>query len=174
MATWKEIKGYEGLYLLSDEGVIVALPKIVKGKNKYGSLSIHRRAKLLKTCLRGNKGQEYEAVTLSKDGESKRYSMHRLVAETFLPNPCGLPEVNHIDENPLNNRVDNLEWCTHQYNIEYSKNKAVNQIKNGEVVGSYRSVKDASRLTGISRRNISNVLNGWSKTAGGYVWEYCI
>lgn len=99
-------------------------------------------------------------------------SVHRLVAEAFIPNPDNLPEVNHKDENGLNNSVDNLEWCSHQYNIEYSKNKAVVQYYDGERIAEYKSIKVASQQTGINRKSISNVLNGWSKTAGGYEWDY--
>ena len=172
MALWKEIVGYEGLYLISDEGNIIALPKTAKGRNKYCAITVKRKMRPLKKCLRGYHPHEYEAITLTKDGESKRYAIHRLVAEAFIPNPDNLPEVNHKDENPLNNRVDNLEWCTRQYNIEYSKAKAVVQVKNGVPVGKYKSIKEASRQTGIGRTSINNVLCGWSNTAGGFHWVY--
>ena len=172
MALWKEIIGYEGLYLISDEGNIVALPKLVKGRNLAGDIEVHRKAKMLKKFLRGKNGLMYEGVALSRDGETKRYAVHRLVAEAFIPNPDNLPEINHKDENPLNNQVDNLEWCTHQYNIDYSKSKPVVQIKDGEAIGKYKSIKEASRSTGIGRTNITNVLCGWSNTAGGFQWAY--
>jgi len=173
MARWSEIKGYEGLYLLSSDGDVIALPKTVKGRNESGAILIQRKARPIKKHLRGRDGLMYEAVTLSKDGKSKAYSVHRLVANAFLPNPHGLPEVNHKDENPLNNSVDNLEWCTRQYNIDYSKSKSIRQIKDGLTVGSFKSISEAGRQTGIGRRNINNVLCGRSKTAGGFVWKYC-
>lgn len=173
MALWKEIIGYEGLYLISDEGNIVALPKLVKGRNKSGSIVAKRKAKTIKKFLRGKNGLMYEGVALSRDGVTKRYAVHRLVAEAFIPNPDNLPEINHKDENPLNNQADNLEWCTRQYNIDYSKSKPVVQIKDDEAIGKYKSIKEASRATGICRTSINNALRGWSKTAGGFRWSYC-
>lgn len=169
---WSEIAGYEGLYLISDKGEVIALPKSFEGANEHGKMIIHRKQKRLKTCLRGKEGQMYEAVTLTKDKVSKRYSIHRLVAEAFIPNPENYPEVNHKDENPLNNSVENLEWCTHQYNMEYSKNKRIRQLKDGIVVAVHESIKKASQKTGIGRTSINNNLCGWSKSAGGFQWEY--
>lgn len=105
--------------------------------------------------------------------QSKYHAVHRLVATAFLDNPDNLPEVNHIDENPLNNHVSNLEWCDRQYNIEYSKNKPVAQYDmDGVKIAEYKSIKYAAYITGISHTSIGNVLNGWSMTAGGYVWKY--
>ena len=173
MAEWREIAGYEGLYLISDEGEVIALPKQVIGRNAYGEIVINKIEKQVKHHLRGKGGLLYPAVTLSKDGKSKAYSVHRLVAEAFIPNPENLPEVNHKDENPLNCKASNLEWCTHQYNIEYSKAKSVAQYYDGELIAKYKSISVASKMTGIGRTSINNVLCGWAKTAGGYEWKYC-
>jgi hypothetical protein len=73
----------------------------------------------------------------------------------------------------LNCCVDNLEWCDHQYNIDYSKSKRVEQYAGDEKVAEYKSISTASEMTGISRTSINNVLCGWSRTAGGYGWKYC-
>lgn len=173
MATWKEVAGYEELYLISDEGQVMALPKEISTRNPYGEIIRHTKAKLLKPSLRGRGNQKYPFVVLSKNGQPQIFSLHRLVAMTFLPNPDDLPEVNHKDENPLNCNVSNLEWCDHQYNIEYSKNKAVEQYFDGEKIAEYKSIKYASELTGISRTAINNALTGYSMTAGGYKWKYC-
>lgn len=172
MALWKEVDGYEGLYLVSDEGEVISLPREIHTKNKTGEIVVHRKAKKLKPHLRGRNGLMYVAVTLSKDGESVAHSVHRLVAKAFIPNPDDLPEVNHIDEDTMNNCVENLEWCTRQYNIEYSKAKKIGQYIDGEKVAEYKSISYASRMTGISRTSINNVLTGWSNTAGGYEWKY--
>lgn len=102
------------------------------------------------------------------------YSVHRLVAKAFIPNPNDLPEVNHKDENPLNCKASNLEWCDRQYNIEYSKAKRVAQYFDGEKIAEYKSAVFASKMTGISRTSICNVLNGWTKTAGGYEWKFVV
>ena len=173
MAPWKDIDGYEGLYIVNTEGEVISLPKTVKTRNRSGTIIVHRKPKRIKPHLRGKGKQLYEAVTLTKDGVSKAYSLHRIVALAFLPNPDNLPEVNHKDENPLNNRADNLEWCTHQYNIEYSKSKRIAQYLDGEKIAEYKSISYASKLTGIKRNSINNALSGWSKTAGGYEWRYC-
>lgn len=169
MANWKGIAGYEGLYLISDSGEIVALPKAVRS----GQKTIHRKQKPMKICYRGKGDLKYQAVTLSRNGEQKRYSVHRLVAETFIPNPDGLPEVNHKDQNPDNNRVENLEWCTRQYNIEFSKNKPIQQRSGDAILAVFKSITAASSTTGIGRRSINNALRGWSASAGGYRWTYC-
>ena len=134
---------------------------------------VHRTAKSVKPYKRGNDGHEYLAVALSKDGNTERVSLHRIVAQAFLPNPDNLPEVNHKDKNKMNNRVDNLEWCDRQYNIEYSKAKRITQYYDGEKIAEYKSISVASRMTGIGRTSINNVLCGWSETAGGYEWKYC-
>lgn len=169
---WKDIKGYEGLYLISNHGDVLSLPKVVKTKNKHGEMVKNTKVKILKSHLRGSEGLLYPAVTLTKNNKHKAYSLHRLVAEAFIPNPNNLPEVNHIDKNTLNCDVSNLEWCDHQYNIEYSKNKAVEQYLDGEKIAEYKSIKYASQMTGILRTAINNALTGYSKVAGGYEWKY--
>lgn len=169
MALWKEIPGYEGLYLVSDEGDIFSLPKVI-----HGAWDQHKKGKLLKKGKRGRKGQpQYEFVVLTdKDGTAHHESVHRLVAKAFLKNPNNLPEVNHKDENSLNNCVENLEWCDRQYNIDYSKAKEIVQYEDGIPVARYKSIAYAGKMTGISSKAINNALSGWSKTAGGYVWKY--
>lgn len=157
------------MYLISDEGEIISLPRIVKnGQKQYQT-----KEKTLKQGKRGRDGLKYAFVILNKNGVSKHYSVHRLVAEAFLDNPNNYPEVNHKDENSLNNNVSNLEWCDRQYNIEYSKNKVVQQFTvYGELIAEYKSISYASAITGISRTAINNVLKEWSYTAGGYIWKY--
>lgn len=168
MTIWKEIPGYEERYLVSDEGEIYSLPKFVETTK-----SQHRKGKYLKPGKRGNKGHQYEFVDLvDQNGEKHREAVHRLVALVFLENPEDLPEVNHKDENPLNNKVENLEWCDRQYNIEYSKGKAVKQYNENGFVAKYKSIVYASKMTGIHRQAIVNALQGWSRTAGGYIWKY--
>lgn len=98
MEEWKPVKNYPD-YLISNFGVI---------KNKYG--------KLLK--LRKINGGYFQ-VCLCKDSKPRYFLIHRLVAEAFIPNPDNLSEINHKDENKQNNCVDNLEWCTHEYNMHY-------------------------------------------------------
>ena len=105
---WKPIKGYEGLYEISNYGDIRSYTKRSNGK-------------LLKPQI-SRKG--YLTVMLYKDSVVKCLKIHRLVAQAFLPNPDNLPQINHKDENKRNNDVNNLEWCTNEYNHNYgSRNK---------------------------------------------------
>jgi hypothetical protein len=109
---WKDIEGYEGLYQISNLGRVKSLPRIVS--NHLGSHTSKER--ILKLQYRKDK---YINVHLLKDRIEKIYFVHRLVAKAFIPNPDCLPDINHKDENPSNNRVENLEWCTEEYNMNY-------------------------------------------------------
>lgn len=172
MAVWKDVPGYEGLYLVSDDGQVMSVDRDILGRNASGELIIHRKGKIIKPHLRGRNGLMYVAVGLSRDGETVAHSVHRLVAEAFIPNPDNLPEVNHKDENTQNNVVSNLEWCDRQYNIDYSKSRKVSQYFDGEKLAVYKSISCAGAMTGIGRTAISNALNGLSRTAGGYEWRF--
>ncbi len=153
MSVWKDIEGYEGLYQVSIFGEV----RNTNGKTRKSVLG----------------GHGYLQIMLSKCGETKTFLIHRLVAQAFIPNPDGLPEVNHKDENRQNNSVANLEWCTSQYNMDYSRSKCVHQYdKRGNYIGSWKSTKEAERNLHISAGNISNCCTGRYKTAGGYVWRY--
>ena len=104
---WKDIPSYEGLYEASNMGRI-------KSKERYSD-NYYVREKILTQKL----NQRYFYVTLRKDGKAKTLRVHRLIAKAFLPNPDNLPEVNHKDENTVNNAIWNLEWCDSNYNLNY-------------------------------------------------------
>ena len=112
---WKNIKGYEGLYQISNLGNVKSLSRKVQFTNSHGTAVRITKTKILKPGKQGL----YLGVVLRKDGIGKSYYIHRLLAEHFIPNPNNLPEVNHKDENKFNNDLNNLEWCTHQYNSSY-------------------------------------------------------
>lgn len=105
---WATIKGYEGLYEVSNYGNVRSL--------KYGKI------KYLKPS---NNGNGYNQVILCKNGKTKQFTVHRLVANAFIENPLNLPQINHKDENKLNNKVENLEWCDSRHNIRHSQAKQV-------------------------------------------------
>ena len=108
------IKGLENRYMVSNFGTVKSLPKYTYSRG-YPQL---RKERILKSRIDGG---GYNFVTLSfGNGKYADYKVHRLVAEAFIPNPDDLPQVNHKDENKLNNRADNLEWCNNAYNIKYS------------------------------------------------------
>jgi len=176
MEIWKDIEGYNGKYQISNYGNVRSFSKWKNGE-------------LLKPALTTT---GYYYVHLVKDGRKNTCSarVHRLVADAFIENPNELPEVNHIDGNKLNNRVDNLEWVSRQDNIRHAfekglimprlgkahpSSKAVLQKdKSGEVVKMWESVADVYREKGYSTSSIINCCNkrkGY-KTAYGYIWEY--
>lgn len=109
---WKEIKGFDGFYEISNLGNIRSLYKYDVNKKKY----ILREHPLL---LKKINDRGYLKLNLSMNGKRHLRYIHRLVAEAFIPNPNNYKEVNHIDSNPSNNNVFNLEWCDRKYNLDY-------------------------------------------------------
>ena len=109
---WKDIPGYEGIYQISTSGQIKSSDRPVW----HGTFMYTRKGTIRKPFdARG-----YKALNLSKDGKKTFFTVHRLVALTFIPNPDNLPEINHKDGNKLNNHVDNLEWCTPSQNTQHA------------------------------------------------------
>lgn len=109
---WRNIHGYEGLYQVSDTGEVRSVDRITTGS---------RTRKIKGVVLKKTKTTTgYLAVTLCKDGKPKIEKVHRLVAKAFIENPNGKPNINHIDNNPLNNNVSNLEWCTQSENLYHA------------------------------------------------------
>lgn len=177
---WKDVDGYGGFYEVSNLGRVRSKERITEIQPYC---HIVRKPRILKAQFNGT----YYRVVMSVDGKSRQVLIHRLVAETFIPNPKGLPQVNHKDENGKNNHVNNLEWCTLQYNQSYgtkclrhslfmvqSAGRAVTQYTlDGVPIASYRSIMEASKKTGVYYSAIREVcIKGKSKTAGGYVWRY--
>ena len=170
---WKDIKNYEGLYQVSNWGRVKSLGN---GKNyKYG--------RILK---QSKNGRGYLFVSLCKSGKKKNYTIHRLVAETFIPNPDNLPQVNHKDENKNNNKVENLEWCTPSYNSNYgTRNKRASEKKtngkmsksviqytlDGKFVKEWVSLHECSR-NGFHHQNIILCCRGEYKQYKGFKWKY--
>lgn len=146
-----------------------------------GKIYSHHSKRFVKGFL-NNKG--YLLVCLHNKGKKERFYIHRLVAQSFIDNPDKLPCVNHIDCNPLNNNVDNLEWCTHQQNIQHSYKlgrlqtfapKKINQLtREGDFIKEFESVSEASRKLKIDIGDIVGVCKNsrGRKTAGGYRFEY--
>lgn len=151
-------EGYEGLYAVTDCGKIWSYRK-----NRF----------LNPFTTRG-----YYRVRLCKDGVSKQFFIHRLVAKTFLPNPQKLPQINHKNENKKDNRVDNLEWCNTKYNINYGKHNekvAKSHCKKVyciELDSVFESAKQAAKQLNLSNSNIAKCCKGKYKTTGGYHWKY--
>ena len=125
---WKPVVGYEGLYEVSSLGIVRSL-------DRYDSRNCFRKGRILKL---NDNGRGYLDVQLCSNGKVKHHLVHRLVAEAFIPNPYNLPQVNHRDENPSNDNVDNLEWCDAKYNINYGTGltRAIDtKLRNGTYTG---------------------------------------
>lgn len=166
---WKDIKNYEGHYQISSIGRV---RNIISGK--------------LKTLFKHICG--YEKVTLYNNGKGKKYYIHRLVAEAFIPNPDNLPFVNHKDENKTNNCIDNLEWCTNEYNLNYGtrnnriSKKQINDANKSKVVLQYTldgmllykwpSTHEIERQLGYVSNYIGDCCNGKYKKAYNFIWKY--
>ena len=118
---WKDIPDFEGLYQVSNLGNVKTLDKYVGTGIKHNS-KVKRKEKILKQY---NK-RGYLQVSLSKNNKRYYFNVHRLVVQAFIPNLDNLPQVNHKDENPMNNCIENLEWCTAKYNCNYgTRNKRI-------------------------------------------------
>ena len=162
---WKDIQGFENLYQVSNLGRVKSLNYKHTDKEKV---------------LKLTKSNGYLDVILYKAGEYKHHLVHRLVAQTFIPNTNSSLQVNHKNEIKTDNRVENLEWCTPKYNSNYgtktlrfskSRGTSVRCIETGKI---YHSAREAERQTGIDNTQIVGVCKdryGY-KTAGGYTWEY--
>ena len=149
---YKDIIGYEGLYKVSNLG------------NVYSIKS--KRLLKLGTDSKGRKN-----VVLYNNGNAYNVRVHRLVAKAFIPNPSSLPMINHKDENPSNNIVSNLEWCSNKYNSKYSSYKKHKMVKCVELNKIYSSIQEAAKVFSTTESNISLAANKYNKTACGYTWE---
>ena len=169
---WLPIEGYENLYEVSNLGRVRRLESVVNGK--AGS----KRKVPEKILKPGTHRNGYLFVTLSKNGIRRHFLLHRLVATAFIPNPNNLPQVNHLSEDKLNNTVENLEWCTAKENNNYgtrtkrASEKLQKPVLCVELNQIFPSLTDAARQLRLSVGNLGSVLTGYSKTAGGYHFEY--
>lgn len=161
---WKDIAKYEGRYQVSNKGCVRRL--LSNGEIKY--LNPFHKDKYLKN-------------ELWKNGKRKKIYAHRLVAEHFLPNPAHFTQVNHKDENPENNCVENLEWCSQKYNANYGENRAKAALKrskgveqyslSGELLHVYPAAKMAAKCVGVSCHTINDACNKQAVSVG-FLWKY--
>lgn len=181
---WKDIKGYEGSYQVSNTGKIKSLRRAVEiiDKNGKSRISIYQE----KVLKQGKDPNGYKRVGLALNGKDKTVKVHRIVAQTFIPNPENKPQVNHINGDKTDNNVNNLEWCTAKENIEKAfetglkkKGKEVYNSKpvyqfdlNMNFLKRYETITEASKETKILHSGISNCCSGRINNAGGFIWKY--
>lgn len=174
---WRDIINYEGIYQVSNCGRVKSIKRVIKRKN--GCLySIKERNK--KPYINKN---GYCYVSLNNAyGKTKTIQVHRLVAQAFIKNLYNYPCINHKNEDKLDNRAENLEWCSYKYNINYknahkkssiSHKKKVLQFSLDNVfINAFDSAIEAKQKTKIDNSSISRCCYGESKTAGGFLWRF--
>lgn len=182
MEIWKDIKGYEGLYQVSNLGNVKSKDRTTTFL-QYGKKTTKIcKGKLIRPQSRSH---GYLAVFLYKNTGREQVSVHRLVAEAFCEKHEGCNEVNHKNEIKTDNRAENLEWCDRKYNTNYGTaqqkrvrynsglSRKVRQLDmNGNVINEFPSMKEAQRQTGIVSTSICFAIRGRYSHAGGYKWEY--
>lgn len=187
---WKDITGFEGLYQVSNLGRIKSLKRNVK--------NAHSERIIKEKILKQSEGKKYMHVRLSKNCKTSTKLVHRLVAEAFISNFKKLKEVNHLDANPKNNCIDNLEWCSRYDNMQHAKKlglikhnknekcywynkygkdhtcskKIIQLNKKNEIIKEWDSLADVKRILNIPQSNICRCCQGKRKTAGGFKWQY--
>lgn len=179
---WRPIAGYEDRYLVSNIGRVKSISRI-------SSCGRQLKEKILKGSMTTN---GYRSVNLVKDGKIRFFTIHRLVANAFIPNVENKPCINHKDGDKLNNNADNLEWCDYSYNNKHAldnglrkpawKGKfnldnphsikiiqyAIDMVK----IKEWNSIREASKTTGISESAICRCCKENLNKTGGYVWRY--
>lgn len=185
---WKPIKDYEGLYEISNFGKVKSLSRnIYNLKNK--KFNRKTKEKIL-NCVSNKKG--YLTIQLYKNGKQKQYFVHRLVAQAFINNFQNKPQINHIDGNKKNNKVDNLEWVSNLENNKHSwliglrtnntvchknnKDKRLTSIiqysLNGLILKKWNCINDVTKKYGYNHSNIIACCKNKRATAYGFVWKY--
>lgn len=172
---WKNVVGYEGSYMVSNLGRVKSLP----------TQKFKKPIRILRSYITGN---GYLTVKLQSEGNILNIRVHRLVAQAFIPNPNNYSEINHIDENKLNNLYSNLQWCDRSFNVNYGgrnitvayklrnrkdQSKIVQQIDiNGNLLREFRSVADAGRYYKCYPSYIGKVCRNERSNYKGMLFKY--
>jgi len=177
---WRPIKGYEGLYEVSNFGQVRNLNHRKENKLRIKTPQVSRNG--------------YLTIALFKGGVGRRFFVHRLVAVAFIKNPHNLPEIDHIDTNRINNRVENLRWVTRSENhlneitrgrnsaawvemwksgrMDHNKKRVIQLTRDGDFVKEWESASAAARGVGAPRPAIIMACSGSKKSCRGYIWIY--
>ena len=174
---WKPVKGYEGIYEVSNLGRVRSLPRPKTSRNASGEFTFTTKPKILRTFTqRGG----YQRVSFGKGKNKKAFMVHRLVGMAFVPGYREGLFINHKDENPRNNRADNLEWVTTSENNIYGnhvtncrRHRAVEQLTlDGQFIQRFDGIKEAAEATGCRATSIQSCCIGRYKSSLGYRWRY--
>ena len=174
---WKPVKGYEGIYEVSNLGRVRSLPRPKTSRNASGDFTFTTKPKILRTFTqRGG----YQRVSFGKGKNKKAFMVHRLVGMAFVPGYREGLFINHKDENPRNNRADNLEWVTTSENNIYGnhvtncrRHRAVEQLTlDGQFIQRFDGIKEAAEATGCRATSIQSCCIGRYKSSCGYRWRY--
>lgn len=170
---WKDVVGFEGYYKVSNLGRVKSVDRYVNYKKGY-SLKALKKGQLLSPKI-SNKG--YLHLTLMKDGKNYYRSVHRIVAEAFIPNPKNLPFINHINENKVDDRVENLEWCTAKYNTEVYYKSRINVYQydlEGKLIKIWHSITEAAENINGDKTGIQHSCRTKRglKSYKGFIWSY--
>ena len=184
---WRDVVGYEGYYMVSSLGRIVVLSRLVNRKHRNGKDANYvLKPHICSTSI--SPSTNYRRMTFVREGVKDTQLVHRIVAEAFLPNPNGFPVVDHINDNPKDNRSCNLQWCTQKTNnnkphhieatsrsskgrIPYNRRKVVQLTPNMAFVRSYEYMTLA-KDDGFHYSGISMAIHGKIPLYKGYKWMY--
>ena len=153
---WKDVKGYEGIYKISNTGKVFSVERIeiIKENDREYKRVIGGKEIKIKKDKFG-----YMYVGLHKNGKRKMFKIHRLVAEAFVENPSNKKYVNHIDEDKTNNNYQNLEWVDFKFNIDYSNSRIVARVSEvGKIEKVYNAVNEVKE-DGYSPSTVTHILN---------------
>lgn len=183
---WKPVQGFENLYMISTESRVVSLSRLKR--TIYGTF-FWTKPLLLKQSLGLSNGIPYYRVALTDEsGHQKKFTIHRLLMNTFVENPNNYSDIDHINRNSLDNRIENLRWCTRKMNMANENTRKilavchkgadksyrwrpVVRLKDGVEIQRYRSITEATR-DGYNGNNITQVCRGEKKSHRGYQWVY--
>ena len=183
---WRDVVGWEGLYQVSNLGRVKSLPRCIEhkdGREFFYPSKVIKNQKI---------GTGYRSVVLHRANIKNQYDVHRLVAETFIPNPNNLSDVNHKDGCKTNNILSNLEWCSRSDNLKHAYKNGLNRVHideaikersrpviqhapSGEIIAEYASARKAAKASGYNQGQISQYCRSENKkynTYKGYIWRY--
>jgi hypothetical protein len=181
---WKSIQDYEDMYEVSSKGRAKSLERISVDKNGVSKPKHEKILTLHRDKITERHPNPHYHIELWKDNKRSVISIHRLVAITFIPNPEGKPQVNHIDGNPANNSVENLEWVTGGENMKHAYRNNLTKPRNSKAVKGiniitgkvikFDSCCEAARYFNVTQSAIRSALKGYGRSvsACGYKWEY--